>query len=150
MTLIQFKNNKNVDRFPRVPSVFGDFFNDFLNEELIGKNPFKSVPAVNISETPEKYLVELAAPGMEKSDFKVEVENGTLTITAEKKNETKEETSKFTRKEFSYSTFSRTFTMPDHVATEQISAEYINGVLKLTLPKKVEAKTKAVREVVIS
>ena len=150
MTLIQFKNNKGVDRFPRVPSVFSDFFSDFMNDELANKNVFKSVPSVNISENPSAYIVELAVPGMQKNEFKIEVENNTISISGEKKAESKDENSRFTRKEFSYTSFTRTFTMPDHVASDAISAEYVNGILKLTLPKKEEAKAKPVREVVVS
>jgi len=89
-------------------------------------------------------------PGLDKSDFKVEVENGILSIGAEKKTESKEETTRFTRKEFSYSSFSRSFTLPEHVKAENITAEYTNGVLKLSIPKKEEAKQKAAHEIKIS
>ena len=77
---------------------------------------------------------------MKKEDFKLAVENNILSISSEKKEESKQENERYTRKEFSYSSFSRSFTMPEHVDTEAISAEYTNGVLKLTLPKKDEAK----------
>ena len=87
---------------------------------------------------------------MSKGDFKIEVENGVLTIKAEKKEEKQDENSKYTRKEFSYTSFSRTFTMPDHVNTESISAEYVNGVLTLVLPKREEAKKKPVKEIAVS
>ena len=87
---------------------------------------------------------------MKKEDFKLAVENNVLSISSEKKEESKQENERYTRKEFSYSSFSRSFTMPEHVDTEAISAEYTNGVLKLTLPKKDEAKKKAVREISIS
>ncbi|MBK7851160.1 MAG: Hsp20/alpha crystallin family protein [Bacteroidetes bacterium] len=150
MTLVKFKNAKPVDRFTGIPSIFSDFFSDFVNEEVLPRNVFKSLPAVNISELPESYRVELAAPGMSKGDFKIEVENGVLTIKAEKKEEKQDENSKYTRKEFSYTSFSRTFTMPDHVNTESISAEYVNGVLTLVLPKREEAKKKPVKEIAVS
>jgi HSP20 family protein len=152
MTLVQFKNknNGNGNRLPSLPTFFGDFFNDFINDELVGRNVFKSVPAVNISENENGYAVELAAPGMNKDDFKLAVDNNVLSISAEKKEENKEENERYTRKEFSYSSFSRSFTMPEHVNAEGISAEYTNGVLKLMLPKKEEAKKKPVREIKIS
>lgn len=149
MTLVQFKN-KNADRTASAPSLLGDFFGNFMNEELISKNFFKSSPSVNISETAENFKVELAVPGLEKGDFKVSVEDGILTISAEKQNETNDETSKFTRKEFSYSSFKRSFTLPELVLTDKISAEYTNGVLKLLIPKKEEAKQKAAQEIKIS
>ena len=150
MTLIKFRNNPIADRYTGFPTVFGDFFNDFFNDELLPKDAFRSVPAVNIIETPERFHIELAAPGMNKADFKVEVENGVLTIRAERKEEKKEEDSKFTRKEFSYSSFRRSFTMPEHVDAEQIQAEYNNGVLSINLPKRVEEKKKAGREITVA
>lgn len=150
MTLVKFKNARPIDRYTGIPSIFSDFFNDFITEDSLSRNVFKSIPAVNISETPEHYRLEIAAPGMSKSDFKIEVENGVLSIQAEKKEEKSDENSKYTRKEFSYSTFNRSFTMPEHVNTESIAAEYVNGVLNLVLPKKDEAKKKAVREIAIS
>ena len=146
MTFIKLKNN--TDRFP-FPS-FNEFFNDYLNTDLVAKNVFKSVPAVNISETTEGFSVELAAPGMNKEDFKIEVENGTLKISSEKKQESNVENKKFTRKEFSYSSFSRTFNLPEQVNTEAISASYENGVLKLQLPKRDEAKQKPVHQITVS
>jgi HSP20 family protein len=150
MTLVQLKNNKGVDRYTRVPSFLGDFFNDFMSDELLNKNIFKSIPAVNISETNDKFAVELAVPGLDKNDFKLQVENGVLSISAEKKTETKDENTKFTRKEFSYSSFSRSFTLPEHVQHDAITAEYTNGVLTLSIPKKEEAKQKAAREIKVS
>lgn len=149
MTLVQLKN-KGLNRPTTSPSFLGDFFNNFINDEVMGKDLFKTAPAVNISETVDKFNVELAAPGLDKSDFKVEVENGILSIGAEKKTESKEETTRFTRKEFSYSSFSRSFTLPEHVKAENITAEYTNGVLKLSIPKKEEAKQKAAHEIKIS
>ncbi|HRH66133.1 MAG TPA: Hsp20/alpha crystallin family protein [Bacteroidia bacterium] len=147
MTLVKFRNAKPADRLAGFPSIFSDFFNDFVNEDMLPHNVFKSVPAVNISEQPDLYRVELAAPGMKKEDFKINVENGLMTIRAEKKEEKADENSKFTRKEFSYSSFSRTFTLPEHVNTENITAEYVNGVLTLSLPKKEEVKKNPVKEI---
>ncbi len=149
MTLIQLKN-KNNNRIPAFPSFIGDFFNDFMSDELINRDVFKSIPAVNISESSDAFEVELAAPGMKKNDFKVAVENGVMTISAEKKAETKSEDSKFTRKEFSYQSFNRAFTLPEHVNADSIAAEYTNGILKLSLPKKAEAKQPAIREIAVS
>ncbi len=148
MTLIKF-NGSNNQRLPYFPTI-GELFNDFMNSDLVSKDVFKSVPAVNISENPEGFILELAAPGMTKNDFKIEVEKGVLSISAEKKDEKIDENSKFTRKEFSYSTFKRTFTLPEQVNTESISAGYESGVLKIQLPKREEAKQKPVREITVS
>ena len=147
MTLIRkFKNEPAA----ALPSVFHDFFGDFFNDSLTSRDFFKSVPAVNISERQNDYFIELAAPGYNKGDFKLSVDNDVLTIGAEKKSETKDENNRFTRKEFSYASFSRSFTMPEHVESDKISAEYTDGMLSLTLPKKEEARVKPVREIKIS
>ena len=146
MTLIKWKNNLTN---PATQNTFSDFFNDFFNDSLMSRDYFKSVPAVNISERQNDYLIEMAAPGFAKEDFKVNVDNDVLTISAEKKNEKKDENSRYTRKEFQYSSFSRTFTMPEHVEAEKIGAEYKEGVLSLMLPKKEEAKVKPAREIKI-
>jgi HSP20 family protein len=147
MTLIKWKNNLTN---PATQNTFSDFFNDFFNDSLMSRDYFKSVPAVNISERTNDYMIEMAAPGFSKEDFKVNVDNEVLTISAEKKNEKKDENSRFTRKEFQYSSFSRTFTMPDHVEADKIGAEYKDGILSLALPKKEEAKVKPAREIKIS
>jgi HSP20 family protein len=89
MTIVKFKNTGNAERIPFVPSIFGNLFNDFMYGDLVEKDVFKSLPAVNISEMPEKFIVELAVPGMKKEDFKVEIENRLLTIRAEKNEEMK-------------------------------------------------------------
>lgn len=93
------------------------------------------VPAVNVSETEEAYQLELAAPGKVKEDFKVEVENGTISISSEEEVSNESENKNYTRKEYSYNSFSRSFTLPENVSEEEIEAKYQNGVLKLTLPK---------------
>jgi HSP20 family protein len=150
MTLIKFKNSNDSERMPFMPALLGNFFNDFMNSDLVAKDVFKTIPAVNIVETPEKFVVELAAPGMNKEDFKVEVEKEVLSIHAEKKTEKNDETNRFTRREFSYASFNRSFTMPDNVNADNVSAEYTNGILKLHLPKKEEAKQKPVKEITVS
>jgi len=151
MTLIKWKNNSNaIDRFPFMPSTFNDFFSDFLNSDVLQKDFFKSVPAVNIMERKDDFTIELAVPGIDKNDFKIEVDKGVLSISAEKKEEMKDENDRYTRKEFSYSSFKRSFSLPEQVNTENIIAEYKDGVLMLVLPKKDEAKTKASREIKIS
>jgi HSP20 family protein len=99
-----------------------------------------SVPSVNISEDSDQYKVALAAPGLKKSDFNIKVDGNTITISSEKEETKEEKEVKFTRHEYSYSSFSRTFTLPDEVNQDKIEAVYADGVLTLTLPKREEAK----------
>jgi HSP20 family protein len=94
------------------------------------------IPDANIIENDKDFKIELAAPGLERKDFKVEVENGVLTISAEKEEEKKEDRKNYRKREFSYSAFSRSFTLPDNSLPEKIDAKYDNGILHLTLPKK--------------
>jgi len=151
MTLIKWKNNlgKPSDNFSFFPATMGDFFDDFFNEKSWA-NDMRSVPAVNIADHPENFSIELAAPGFNKGDFKVEVENGVMTISAEKKEEKKDENKRFTRREFAYSNFRRSFSLPDNVDGEKIAAAYNDGLLSFTLPKKEEAKQKPAKEIMVS
>jgi len=150
MTLVKFKTNNGFGREGYVPSVFTDFFNDYFNGGMSPAAYSASVPAVNIHESENDFSVQLAVPGMKKSDFNIEVENGILTISAEMESEKNEENVKYTRKEFSYSSFKRSFTMPESVNPDKISASYENGVLNLMLPKKEESKVKPSRAIKIS
>ncbi|MEM6525762.1 MAG: Hsp20/alpha crystallin family protein [Bacteroidota bacterium] len=138
MTLIRRTNN---DLFP---TFFDDFFGrDLFNHGLT--NPIRSTtPAVNIREDENAYHVELAAPGVDKKDFKVELDNYLLTISFEKREE-KEEKGQYTKKEFSYQSFSRSFNLPKSVENTKIAANYSDGVLHLDIPKKEEAKQKPSR-----
>ena len=136
-----------------LPSVFDDMFKtDWLGGTTNVNSIGTSIPAVNIQETEESFSVEVAAPGKTKEDFNIELENDVLTISSEdkKENETTEKNGRYTRKEFSYSTFKRAFSLPDSVDSEKISAQYNNGVLEILLPKKEEAKVQAKRMIEIS
>ena len=150
MTLIKFKNEIPVRNRERMP-VWTDLFND-LFENVVTTPDLKrsTVPAVNIVETDENYRLEMAAPGLKKEDFKISVENDLLTVSTEKKTESTEKNEKFTRKEFSYSSFLRSFTLPEVVDMDKINANYENGIMTLLLPKKEEAKPKSPREIKIS
>lgn len=150
MTLIKFKNEsavRNRERMPNWSDLFSDLFENAVTTPDIRRS---TVPNVNIIETDENYRLDLAAPGLNKADFKINIENDRLTISTEKKNETSEQNEKFTRKEFSYNSFLRSFTLPEVVNLEQINASYESGILKLVLPKKEEAKPKSPREIKIS
>lgn len=136
-----------------LPLVFDDMFNtDWLGGTTKVNSIGTSIPAVNIMETEESFNVEVAAPGMTKDDFNIELDNDVLTISSEnkKESETSDKEGRFTRKEFSYNSFKRAFSLPDSVDSTKISASYNNGVLEIALPKKEEAKVQAKRLIDIS
>ena len=124
----------------------------FENERFFDSDWMKSVtvPSVNIRETEKEFFVELAAPGLTKKDFTIALENGLLTISAEKKVEKEEIEKNFTRKEFSYSNFSRSFMLPENVNEEKIEAHYEDGILKLQVLKRVVEKTKPKKEISVA
>lgn len=126
----------------RMPSVFDDFFKPwnewFDNGGFTGRT--MNVPAVNITEQKDVYVVSLAAPGCKKEDFKIDVDGNMLTISSEKEESKEEKDKKFTRKEYNYSSFSRSFTLPDEINREKIEAKYEDGVLKISLLRLEEAK----------
>jgi len=136
---------------------WSNFFNDFLNRDWFDWNNQNysltntTIPSVNIKETGDEFEVEMAAPGMKKQDFKIELNNNVLTISSEKQeeNETKEGKN-VTRREFSYQSFSRSFALPAIVETDKITAKYENGLLKLNIPKKEEAKPKPMKQIAVS
>jgi HSP20 family protein len=137
-----------------LPTLFDDFFTRDLfnwgNSNFSDTNT--TIPAVNIKETAESYEVEVAAPGMSKKDFKVELDGHSLTISSERTNESEEkEGERYARKEFSYQSFQRTFNLhKDVVDIDKIQAKYENGLLRLLIPKKEEAKQKPPRQIQIS
>jgi HSP20 family protein len=135
MNLIKF--DPYLRRNQTFPSVFNDFFNGSI-ADFVGGDFATNMPSVNISETEQGFQLELAAPGLAKEDFKIAMDKDRLTVSAERsmKNENKEGT--FTRREFNYSSFSRTFVLPKTVDKDRISAKYENGLLMLTVPKKAE------------
>jgi len=134
MTLVKVNNN--------VPRPFTSLVDELFNElPVFGKGwNGEAFPPVNINETADAYHVELSAPGRNKEDFKVNIENGLLTISYEKKEETKTEEFKSVRREFSYRSFKRSFSIDDKVDAEGIQAKYENGLLKILVPKKEQAK----------
>ena len=128
-----------------VPSVFNDLF----DVDLMPKANF-TAPAINVKESDKAYTVELAAPGMKKEDFNVHInDEGNLMIKMESKNEKKDEdkTTRYLRREFSYTKFEQTLILPDDVKREEITAKVDNGVLTVELPKVVEEKVKVSRQI---
>ena len=104
-------------------------------------------PAVNVHEKDKEFEIEMAVPGMKKSDFKIETENSTLTISSEKEEESEEKRADYMRKEFSYNSFSRCFSLPENCMDDKISANYQEGILKVTIPKKIVSKEKLTRPI---
>lgn len=124
---------------PVMPSVFDDFFRDWSLSNFSNTNT--TLPAVNIKENDDEFKVEVAVPGMDKKDFKINLENNILTISSEKEIENEEKNDKYTRKEYSYQSFERSFNLPKNVVnSEKITASYKNGELIITVPKREEAK----------
>lgn len=128
-------------------SFFTDFFSDvdrfFENDLLrmpaqIGRQLMRNMPATNIRENEREYMIELAAPGMAKDDFEIDVAEGMLTISSQKEQDTTKEEDNYTRREYNYSSFSRSFKLPDAVNADEIKARYDEGVLKITVPKREE------------
>jgi HSP20 family protein len=132
------------------PTVFEDFFkpwNEWFDKGSIWGSILK-VPAVNITENPDNYAVFVAAPGMKKNDFKINIEGNMMNISCEKEETIDEKEKKYTRKEYSFTSFSRSFTLPDDVLRSKIEATYEDGVLKMKLPKSEESKkTAAIQQI---
>jgi HSP20 family protein len=128
----------------------GFFGNDFLRPAFQDHVTNGSVPAVNVAETATGYRIEVAAPGLEKGDFKISLEKDILSIKVEKTQSTEETQDKFVRREFNYTTFERSFQLPKTVDQEKIDAKYDSGVLHLSLPKREEALEKPTREISIN
>ncbi|WP_346318270.1 Hsp20/alpha crystallin family protein [Chitinophaga sp. YIM B06452] len=146
MTLVKF-NHQPVKTFS---SLVDDIFNGkFINRDFVSSDFFGSHTPVNITETKDAYVLDVVAPGLSREDFKIKLDAQTLTISAEKKTEQKEETDKHIRREYSFRSFSRSFNLDENVDAEKINAKYDNGVLKLTLPKK-EAKQETVKEITVA
>jgi HSP20 family protein len=150
MTLAKFSDNA----FPSFPSFLNRFFEgemmDWANSNFAGTN--STLPAVNIRENNDEYRIDMAAPGLSKEQFKVNYDNGQLTISSEMKEEKfgkKDE--KYNRREFRYQSFQRSFTIPENMVDgEKIKAAYNDGILQISLPKREEIKPKPPREIKIS
>ncbi len=139
MTLVKFNEGKSRTSLmrPGFDDVFESIFNDtFLSDRMVSR-----VPAVNISETDGFYHIELAAPGLKKEDFKLNLDRDVLTISAEKQNEQMENDKKYNKREYSYTSFVRSFTLPDSADDDGIEAEYNDGVLRINVAKRADART---------
>ena len=150
MNLTTKKNGGNL------PSLIRDFLNpstlmgkDFLDMDwdLRSSRLGLNIPTANVSETPKEYLLELAAPGLQRKDFNIEVENNCLIISSEKEEEKKEEEEGYSRKEYSFNSFSRAFSLPENIREENIEAKYVDGVLRISIPKQKETPTKPAHKI---
>lgn len=130
---------------PFFPSLFDDDFFTTVPTNRLSTN----MPAVNIREDEKNYFLELAVPGMDKKDLKIDIDEDVLTISSERKNEVEDKQDGYTRKEFSYTSFARSFYIPENVNKESINANYRDGVLTVSFPKQEEEKKKITREVKI-
>jgi len=135
-------NNGNiaVKRSETLPTLFDDFFKPWREWFDSGWERVATVPSVNVTEGTGAYKITMAAPGLKKDDFKINVEGNLITISAEKTEQKEEWEEKYTRKEYNYTSFSRTFTLPENIKTDKIEAHYENGELTLALPKITEEK----------
>jgi HSP20 family protein len=127
-----------------MPNFFDDDFLPVLSRST------SSVPAVNVREDDKNYILEVAIPGIDKKDLKIDVNEDVLTISSENKSESEESKDGYKRKEFSYSAFSRSFYVPENVNREEIEANYKDGILTVALPKQEEEKNKITRKIEIS
>ena len=140
MSLVKF------NQYPTFTDLLENIERNFLGR--VDENS-GDIPAVNIKEENDKFVLEMAAPGLKKDDFKINLDNYQLTISAETKDEKKEKEDNYTRREFIYNSFSRSFTLPKTIDIEKIKADYKNGVLNLVLPKK-EEEAKLTKQIKIS
>lgn len=149
MTLVKVNNAQKGRTGFGLSPLFDEVFGDLIYGGSQAKSGWSKPVAVNIHETENNFELEFAAPGFDKSDFKISVEDKNLVVSAEKKTESNEQEKNYSRKEFSYSKFTRSFTLPDNINEEAIRAEYKNGILFVELPKLGEAK-KAMKEIAVS
>jgi HSP20 family protein len=131
------------------PSLVEEFFNGELFPKFFDAETHHSIPAVNIIENKDDYRIEVAAPGLTKEDFRINLENNVLTVSSEKEEKREEKDEKIMRKEFSYCSFYRSFTLPVTVNSEKIKATHKDGILQVVIPKKDEAREKPAREIKI-
>ena len=130
--------------------LFTDFFENDRFFDSFPKEWINRIPSVNITENSKEFRIEFGAPGLKKEDFKIDVDKNTLTVSSEKEEKKKEENERFTKQEFNYSSFSRSFILPDSVETDDVKAKYEDGVLKIHLAKKEESKNKEKRQIQVS
>jgi len=130
-----------------VPAYWDDFFNDNFFNQVNSRSSYENRPAVNVSENDKEYSIEVAAPGIDRKAFNLEIENDILTISTERKENKEGQKTNFLRREFNFQSFKRSFQLPETIDQEQIKATHDAGILTLTLPKKEEEVQKAPRQI---
>ena len=136
MTLVKFNNKTNNALMPGFNDVFDSIFNDtFFNDRMVAR-----VPAVNISESENNYHVELAAPGLKKEDFKLNLDRNVLHVSVEQNSDSQDNQKNYSKREYSYSSFVRSFTLPESADDSQINASYTDGILRIDIAKREEAR----------
>lgn len=144
-------NSNSNQNFPTLSNWLDDIFNRDLPSVFTSNfNTGITLPKVNIKETADAFIVEMAVPGLKKSDFIIDIDNQVLSISTEVKEKNEHKEDNYTRREFGYSSFKRAFTLPESVNNEKINASYSEGILNILLPKKEEAKQKPARSIKIS
>ena len=138
MTLVKFNPEKRNNSL--MPG-FNDVFESILNDTFFTDKMVARVPAVNISESPDNFHIELAAPGLKKQDFKISIDENVLNISVEQQAEKADNNRKYNKREYSYSSFVRSFSLPEMADHNRIEAAYEDGVLKIDIAKREEAKT---------
>lgn len=142
-----------------LPSLFTDMFNppSFFDRDLFdfdfGLLPTRlgfTVPTANTKETPKEYKLEIAAPGLDRDDFSIEINNHTLTVSAKKEEEKKDKEEGYSKREYSFNSFCRTFSLPENIKEEKIEARYDKGVLKISIPKSKETEVKPMHKIPVT
>lgn len=150
MTLIKWSNpSTGLEKQNLLTPSMENLFSTFFGNNLSSGDYAGYVPSVNITENESSYSIEASAPGFEKKDFSIQVEDGVLTIMGEHKHETKTQDKQFVRKEFNYGSFTRSFNLVDLVDEDKIDAKYENGILKIELPKNEKTKAKNLKKIEI-
>lgn len=147
MTLVKWKKpsiNGQSTNSLLFNSAFNDLVESFFNNDIYPREFAQHVPAANLIEEDKLYILELSAPGFDKSDFKIELHDQTLSVSAEQKSVTEEKDKKYSRKEFNYGSFKRNFYLPQEIKEEGIEAKYESGILKLIIPKRNETKSNSI------
>jgi HSP20 family protein len=142
----------NLIRFNQDPvSLLSELMEDIDRNFIWGSAGLRQMmPAVNISENEDGFMLEMAAPGMKKSDFKINLDNNVLTISSEKQEEQEDSKQNYSCKEFNFSSFSRSFTLPKSIDFDKIKADYKDGILRVSLPKREDAKVALNRQIEIA
>jgi HSP20 family protein len=137
---------------PTIRRTFSPFLSNLFDDEFfpVLTNRTSSMPAVNIKESDKDFILELAVPGIDKKDLKIDINDDVVTISSESRSEKEEDNDGYKRKEFSYSTFCRSFYLPENVNRDKIQASYKDGILKVELPKQEEEKNKISKQIKIS